>query len=385
MKKLLALILATLMIATLSACSDKDEGSGDELKNYLQNEEVVDHVTVGDGETFYFDTIDSVTVTITGYTGSDEKHPLSIPSQLAGKKVVAISEEAFKDCTSINSVIIPETVETIGNYAFAGCAALLEINIPATVKSVGVGAFYKCTSVTKVTYGEGSPINAIEMHTFNGCTSLATVTVPAHVKTVKAGAFYGCEALAEVTISDGVETVEHQAFQNCTALEKVTFLGDVTVGMQAFSGGSESLEMIYDAQAQVWFLENVDDTSVSVLQYVCGSDVAAHAVTVPATMQGKAVVKIGEGAFENCTKISSVVISRSVKTIGEAAFKGCTALAKVTLVEGVETIGNAAFQGCTELSEVEAPETLKAIGENAFEGCDKLANKPVVGGESAGA
>lgn len=386
MKKLLALILAALMIATLSACSDKDEGNNDELKNYLQNDEVVDHVTLENGETFYFDTVDSVTVTITGYKGSDEKHPLSIPSQLAGKTVVAISTEAFKDCTGISTVTIPETVETIGNYAFRDCAALTEINIPATVKSIGVGAFYNCTAATKVTFASGSPISTIEMHTFNGCTSLASVTVPSHVKTVKAGAFYGCTALTEVSISDGVENIEHQAFQNCEALSKVTFAGDVVVGSQAFSGASDELEMIFGAEAQVWFLEKVDnkddkndDTLVSVIGYVCGSNVAAHAVTVPATVQGKNVVAIDKGAFENCAKISSVVISGSVKTIGEAAFKGCTALTEVTLVNGVETIGVDAFRGCTELTTVEAPETLKAIGENAFEGCAKLTNPPVVG------
>lgn len=240
MKKLLALILAALMVATFAACSKEDEDKED-LKDYLQKDEVVDFVTNEKGETFYFDMIDSETVKITKYECGDDKHALVIPETLDGKTVVEIAEAAFRTCNAITSISIPATVKTIGDYAFEGCQLLTEINIPATVKTIGKSAFGGCTGVTAVSFAEGSTVSVIESLTFQGCTSLASVTIPAHVKTVKQGAFIGCAALETVTVANGVEVIEAQAFQNCTALATLTLPDSLTaIGDQAFSG-SEAL------------------------------------------------------------------------------------------------------------------------------------------------
>ena len=240
MKKLLALILAALMVATFAACS-KDEEEGEDLKDYLQNDEVVNTITNEKGETFNFDMIDSETVVITKYECGDDKHALVIPETLDGKTVVAIGEAAFRTCNAITSVTFPATVEAIGNYAFEGCQLLTEITFPATIKSIGKNAFGGCTGLTSVSFAEGSTVSMIENFTFQGCTALTTVTIPAHVKIVKQGAFIGCSALATITVAEGVETIEAQAFQNCKALATLTIPASVTtIGAQAFSG-SENL------------------------------------------------------------------------------------------------------------------------------------------------
>ena len=234
MKKLLALILAMLMVVAFAACSNEDDTKED-LKDYLQNEEVVDKITNNDGETFYFDIIDSESVTITGYNSGDKAHPLNIPATLDGKEVVGISDQAFYYCSKINAINIPASVTSIGAYAFAGCEMVTDINLPATVTSIGEGAFYNCSAATSLSVGAG--IDDIEKYTFMGCTSLTTVTVPANIKTVAQGAFYGCTALTSVTIAEGVEIVGAQAFQDCTALETLTLPASVvSIGDHAFDG-----------------------------------------------------------------------------------------------------------------------------------------------------
>ena len=112
MKKLLALVLAALMLLSFAACSDEDDTTED-LKNYLEDEEVLDHVTLDNGDTYYFDLVDSETVTITAYRGSDAKHALAIPEKLDNKTVVGISAQAFKDCTNITALTMPNTITTI--------------------------------------------------------------------------------------------------------------------------------------------------------------------------------------------------------------------------------------------------------------------------------
>ena len=84
------------------------------------------------------------------------------------------------------------------------------------------------------------------------------------------------------------------------------------------------------------------------------------------------VTTIGEGAFYNCTSLTSVTIPESVTTIGMGAFHMCTSLTSVTIPESVTTIGNTAFSYCTSLTSVTIPESVTTIGERVFYHCESL-------------
>ena len=80
---------------------------------------------------------------------------------------------------------------------------------------------------------------------------------------------------------------------------------------------------------------------------------------------------IGNGALENCTKLTRVVIPNSVLIIEAGAFQGCNHLRDVVFSEGLTRIETAAFQG-TALKNVAFPKTLERINHGAFEDCSKL-------------
>ena len=93
-------------------------------------------------------------ITITGYNiegGTD----VVIPSQIDGKTVVAIGDNAFYDSDTgtglgITSVVIPNTVTSIGKYAFAS-NKLTNVTIPNSVISIGQQAFEK-NKITSVKF-----------------------------------------------------------------------------------------------------------------------------------------------------------------------------------------------------------------------------------------
>ena len=58
------------------------------------------------------------------------------------------------------------------------------------------------------------------------------------------------------------------------------------------------------------------------------------------------MTSIGEGAFEGCTKLKSIVIPQSVKSIGDGAFCLCESLFTVEIPESVTEIGYGAFMYC---------------------------------------
>ena len=216
---LVASFVLSTLIFTLVVIANKDsDEDSDGLNSYLQDDVVIDRVTIGN-DTFFIEAIDTETVAITGYEGPDALHTVSVPDKLDGKLVVTISEQAFKDKTSITAISLPKTLETIEGYAFAGCLGLKTLTIPANVTSIGEAAFARCSSLETLVFANGTGLTEIAPKTFVDCKALTEVVIPGEIATVGEAAFLGCEGLKKVTISDGVKTIGSQAFMGCTALE----------------------------------------------------------------------------------------------------------------------------------------------------------------------
>ena len=232
-KKLLAGLLALLAVATLSACSNKNKEGEENLEQFKETEIVytsVDvKVTLLDGTektaTVDFESIDSDTVTITGYKGPDQLHTLTLPTLVqtgedaatSTKKVVSVSDVAFYSVSALTAVVIPEGIETLGEYAFAKCVQLESITLPSTLKEMGEGVFMG-SGLKTLPLPEACALTEIADRAFAECEALTEVTVPAYIKTVGESAFFACTGITKVVISEGVTTLKNQAFQNTTAL-----------------------------------------------------------------------------------------------------------------------------------------------------------------------
>jgi hypothetical protein len=108
-----------------------------------------------------------------------------------------IGYEAFCDCSSLTSIVIPDGVTSIGGYAFNSCTSLTSIVIPDSVTSIGDVAFA-------------------------GCSSLTSVVIPDGVTSIGEGAFYRCSKLENITIGKNVSSIGKRTFSNCPALRHLT-------------------------------------------------------------------------------------------------------------------------------------------------------------------
>ena len=101
------------------------------------------------------------------YTGDSD---LTVPGELFGQTVTALSDGCFENCTGLTSVILPPSLQAIGEDAFRGCTSLRGIEIPESVVLIGEGAFSGCTALEAVCIYGG--VRSIGTGAFKDCAKL---------------------------------------------------------------------------------------------------------------------------------------------------------------------------------------------------------------------
>lgn len=155
------------------------------------------------------------------YLGNDKN--ITIPDG-----ITHIHEDAFRNNTTLESVVFSDTVDYIGRGAFAGCTSLSSVTLSNlnSYKGLGEGSFSGCTSLVSIYLPES--IAAIGDSCFSGCTSLATINLE-NIRTINKYAFQNCKALTEVSFVHGaLNQIKDYAFKGCSGLTAINYSGTTT-------------------------------------------------------------------------------------------------------------------------------------------------------------
>ena len=94
---------------------------------------------------------------ISQYAAGQLVVPASITVGGTTYPVTAVSPLAFRMCTHLTRVTLPEGVTRVGDFAFQGCQAMLEIELPSTLATVGSGAFIGLPNLQNVIVHAATP------------------------------------------------------------------------------------------------------------------------------------------------------------------------------------------------------------------------------------
>ncbi|MCG4722295.1 leucine-rich repeat protein, partial [Alistipes putredinis] len=267
---------------------------------------------------------------------------------IAEVNITALPTQAFYNSKNVEHLILPNTLITIGEEMFYQ-SDLRSVVIPTNVTTVGYSAFKRCSSLTTVTFEKESQLKTIGgdyyYGAFSDCTALTSIEIPASVETIGNTAFSDCSSLATVTFEKGsrLKTIGNNAYYRCTSLTSIEIPASVeTIEKKAFMHCSSLATVTFEKGSQ--------------LKTIAGDSY--------------------DGAFSDCTALTSIEIPASVETIEATAFKRCSKLATVTFEKGsqLKTIGGGysssshfgtysdyygAFSDCSSLTSIEIPASVE--------------------------
>lgn len=164
--------------------------------------------------------------------------------------VKSIPQRAFLNCSSIESVVIPNTVSEVGVYAFRYCSSLKTVTFEAnsTCKTLSAFSFADCPKLVSVT--GGTALESIEKDTFNNTKAIATFDFSDTNKELGANLFYNC-AITEATLGIGITTVSEALFQGSELETLYISKNVIEVGSAAFYCSSLQ-DVYYDGTLEDW-------------------------------------------------------------------------------------------------------------------------------------
>ena len=119
----------------------------------------------------------SETAASNNHVSGDVVIPSSVEHNNVTYSVAYIGGCAFRGCSGLTSVTIPNSVTSIREFAFSGCSGLTSVSIPNSVTLIISGAFSGCNSLTSIKCLASIP-PSIGNNSFQNISATCTLTVP---------------------------------------------------------------------------------------------------------------------------------------------------------------------------------------------------------------
>ena len=296
------------------------------------------------------------------------------------RSVKKIGNGSFRNLDGLTGLSMSTVVDSIGEYAFENCVSLEQFAFGPFVNKIGDGAFKNCVSLSTLKNFENIPTTEL-VGTFENCAMLTNVTLPSVVTRIER-TFKNCSNLLEVVLPDGLRNIEESSFENCASLSYIEIPSSVSFfGPKTFRN-CVSLIAVYGLKdvVAIEISASMFENCVSLQQLNIPSNTAVigdrafYACSALQSINNLSVVKVGEvceEAFAKCTNLKELIFSGSVKTVGARAFAD-SGVEKVSLSQRLSTLGEGAFENCARLSSVQNLGIITNIPQNTFKNCSSL-------------
>lgn len=289
--------------------------------------------------------------------------------------VTSIEDSAFENCTSLESITIPESIIHIGQNAFYNTGiynndsnwdkGILYIDRCL----IAVKEIKQCELIDRHLYEsyprkcrikEGTLV--IGEYAFKDCTHFTSITLAKSILTIGDYAFKGCHSIKSITIPNNIEYIGYGAFKDTELYGNESYWDNGVLYIdncliKAKTSISECL---------------VKENTVIIANGAFASDNSNISPSLVSITIPNSVRRIGSSAFYKCASLISIKIPKDIKVVGSSTFEGCSSIKSIYIPNGVVRIGDRAFSCCRNLSTINLPDTVTTIEQSAFQGCSSL-------------
>ncbi len=254
-----------------------------------------------------------------------------VPATIESKPVTIIGSSAFRSCSSLTGITIPDSVTSLGDGVFSMCIALPSITIPNSVTNIGSKVFFRCTSLESIDVDPANPIySSVDGVLFNAARA-TLILYPS----MKPDTTY--------TIPGSVTNIVEWAFRFATSITNITVGAGVFFYDNSFLEAYELLSIDVDSQ-------HPDYTSVDGVLF---NKDQTRLVAWPAGRTGTytvpdGVTTLGSDSFSQ-SGLTGVTLPNSLTNIVDWAFSECHSLTSIAVPSSVTSIGRYAFITCEQL------------------------------------
>lgn len=285
---------------------------------------------------------------------------IEIPEALTvgGKRytVTAVGPYAFRDC-QVTSVKFPSTLKTLENGAFQS-TKITEIDLTG-IESLGMDAFGNCRSLRSLIIP--GTIKVVPASAFNNGKSLRSVVVEEGVESI-AGAFADCSALTDVSLPGTLVKLDG-TFENCSSLKEIVLPESLReIGWFTFAGtGIEELRVNEG-------IETLGMQSLGMMNGDHNADYTLKKVILPSTLTSMHYM-----ALNNRRGLTEIVSLNTVPPVLSHDFADYVYNATLTVPNGCADAYRqaAGWKNFTEIAEqskvtdLDASKILYTVGEGA--------------------
>ena len=213
------------------------------------------------------------------------------------KNAMGDTKKIVSEYLGTDSVVKFPEVDGIWHYAFYDNKEITEIIIPSSIEWIGDDAFAWCDNLERITFLEGNEDGTLYIapDAFSTCTKLKELCFPKRKDyLLEEGAFICCENIEKITFPEaGIITIGKAVFGNVKALK--------TLGFEGYKG-------LNIKSSGFWNCENLTELVLP----ECHSDWK---------ILPDGGVRLGSGAFSECSQLERVVLPNSLVSMEEDAFE----------------------------------------------------------------
>lgn len=324
---------------------------------------------------------------------------LVIPSNVIYENVSyivsSVENSAFKGCSNINSIAIPNTIDSIGTMAFAECG-----NSENNVSVLFEGILNKWCSIDFGQYW----CNSFDLYLCDnisvGCVPIRNLTIPTDIDTITDWAFYGCTFDSIFLLDSVPPVITLHTFDEETNTPIIVPCGAIPNYDSLWSWLSSNIVEHYNCPTyyDFWAIAPSGDTlyykitdidRVTVVHplesdnhgrtFWYGHTRPVDTLEIPSTVahdgSSYIVSSIENSAFRGCNNIVKLIIPNTIDTIGTLAFAGCSDLSVVNYnSDSCHIMPPQVFAGCNNFTTLTIGNNVKIIPDSAFYGCASISD-----------